>query len=128
LHYLQFFLKGKKLLHTDPLKDHFWLSKDPEPESIMADEYVLKQNYPNPFNPDTKIEFTIPASEHVSVNVYNLEGRLIKTLINQEMRSGQHVVRWNGTNQVGTKVGTGMYIYQLKTNSRVLNRRMTFVK
>jgi DNA-binding beta-propeller fold protein YncE len=99
-----------------------------DPKSVVPSGYVLKQNYPNPFNPDTKIEFTIPASEHVSVNVYNLEGRLVKTLIDQEMRSGQHVVRWDGTNQVGTKVATGMYIYQLKTNSTVLHRRMTFVK
>jgi DNA-binding beta-propeller fold protein YncE len=111
-----------------PLKDNFWLSKDPEPESIIADKYVLKQNYPNPFNPDTKIEFTIPANEHVSVNVYNLEGRLVKTLINQELRSGQHAVQWDGTNDIGTKVATGMYIYQLKTNSLVLNRKMSFVK
>ena len=99
-----------------------------DPKSVIASGYLLKQNYPNPFNPDTKIEFTIPASEQVSVNVYNLEGRLVKTLIDQEMRSGQHVVRWDGTNQVGTKVATGMYIYQLKTNSTVLHRRMTFVK
>ena len=99
-----------------------------DPKSVVPSGYVLKQNYPNPFNPDTKIEFTIPASEQVSVNVYNLEGRLVKTLIDQEMRSGQHVVRWDGTNQVGTKVATGMYIYQLKTNSTVLHRRMTFVK
>ena len=89
---------------------------------------MLKQNYPNPFNPNTKIEFKVPANEHVSINVYNLEGRLVKTLINQNMVSGQHVVEWNGTNQFGAKVASGMYIYQLKTNATVLNRTMTFIK
>ena len=98
------------------------------PKSIVASEYVLKQNYPNPFNPNTKIEFKVPANEHVSINVYNLEGRLVKTLINQNMMSGQHVVEWNGTNQFGAKVASGMYIYQLKTNATVLNRTMTFIK
>ena len=121
--YLADFYSNGVYLYT---ADYSSVSDDPK--SVVPSGYVLKQNYPNPFNPDTKIEFTIPASEHVSVNVYNLEGRLVKTLIDQEMRSGQHVVRWDGTNQVGTKVATGMYIYQLKTNSTVLHRRMTFVK
>jgi len=52
----------------------------------------------------------------------------VKTLINQNMMSGQHVVEWNGTNQFGAKVASGMYIYQLKTNATVLNRTMTFIK
>ena len=101
---------------------------DDNPKNIIASEYVLKQNYPNPFNPDTKIEFKIPSNEYVNLSVYNLEGRLVKTLVNQVLRSGQHIVNWDGTNEIGTKVSTGMYIYQLKTNSTVLNRRMTFVK
>ena len=105
-----------------------YTSVSDDSKGVVPSRYVLSQNYPNPFNPNTKIEFTIPANEHVSVNIYNLEGRLVKTLIDQEMRSGQHVVSWNGDSQVGTKVATGMYIYQLKTKSTVLNRRMTFVK
>jgi DNA-binding beta-propeller fold protein YncE len=105
-----------------------YTSVDKDPKSIIPNDYVLKQNYPNPFNPDTKIEFSIPATEEVSITVYSLEGRLVKTLINQELRSGQHAVQWDGTNDVGTKVATGMYIYQLKTNSLVLNRKMSFVK
>ena len=66
--------------------------------------------------------------EQVNVSVYNLEGRLVKTLVNQAMRAGNHVVNWDGTNEIGAKVSTGMYIYQLKTNSTNLNRRMTFIK
>ena len=122
LYLADFYSNGVYLYTAD------YSSVSDDPKSVVPSGYVLKQNYPNPFNPDTRIEFTIPASEQVSVNVYNLEGRLVKTLVDQEMRSGQHVVRWDGTNQVGTKVATGMYIYQLKTNSTVLNRRMTFVK
>ena len=101
---------------------------DDNPKTIVASGYVLKQNYPNPFNPDTRIDFTIPADEHVSLAVYNLEGRLVKTLVNQAMNSGQHIANWDGTNEMGAKVSTGMYIYQLRTNSILLNRRMAFVK
>ena len=66
--------------------------------------------------------------EQVNVSVYNLEGRLVNTLVNQVMPAGNHVVSWDGTNEVGAKVSTGMYIYQLKTNSTMLTRRMTFIK
>ena len=101
---------------------------DDNPKNIIANQYVLSQNYPNPFNPNTKIEFKIPLYEHVNVSIYNLEGRLVKTLVDQVMRSGNHVLSWDGTNEIGAKVSTGMYIYQLKTSSTMLNRRMTFIK
>jgi DNA-binding beta-propeller fold protein YncE len=122
LYLADFYSNGVYLYTSD------YSSVSDDPKSVIASEYVLKQNYPNPFNPNTKIEFKIPANEHVNVNVYNLEGRLVKTLINQNMMSGQHVVEWNGTNQFGAKVSSGMYIYQLKTNATVLNRTMTFIK
>ena len=74
----------------------------------------------------------LASKEVVQIGLVNeeqiLEGKLVKTLVNQVLRSGQHVVNWDGTNQIGTKVSSGMYIYQLKTNSTVLNRRMTFMK
>ena len=98
---------------------------DDKQRTVVADDYVLAQNFPNPFNPSTKIEFKIPMMEQVNISVYNLEGRLIKTLVNQVMSAGNHVVNWDGTNEIGAKVSTGMYIYQLKTNSTNLNRRMT---
>ena len=66
--------------------------------------------------------------EQVNVSVYNLEGRLVNTLVNQVIPAGNHVVSWDGTNEIGAKVSTGMYIYQLKTNSTMLTRRMTFIK
>ena len=101
---------------------------DDKQSTVVANDYVLAQNFPNPFNPSTKIEFKIPMMEQVNISVYNLEGRLIKTLVNQVMNAGNHVVNWDGTNEIGAKVSTGMYIYQLKTNSTNLNRRMTFIK
>ena len=106
----------------------FFPISDDNPKTVVASGYVLEQNYPNPFNPDTRIDFTIPANEHVNLSIYNLEGRLVKTLINQAMNSGKHIANWDGTNEIGAKVSTGMYIYQLRTNSILLNRRMTFVK
>ena len=107
-------------------EDYSFVDKDRL--TVLPDRYVLKQNYPNPFNPATSIEFSIPVSENVNLSIYNIEGRLVKTLVNQKMMSGQHVIEWNGTNQIGSKVASGMYIYQLKTNKKVLNRTMTFIK
>ena len=101
---------------------------DDNQKNIIADQYILSQNYPNPFNPNTRIEFKIPMMEQVNISVYNLEGRIVKTLVNQVMNAGSHEISWNGTNEIGAKVSTGMYIYQLKTNSTMLTRRMTFIK
>ncbi len=108
--------------------DNLTIADEDKQSNIIVNQYVLSQNYPNPFNPNTKIEFMIPFMEQVNVSVYNLEGRLVKTLVNQVMSAGNHVVNWDGTNEIGAKVSTGMYIYQLKTNSTNLNRRMTFIK
>ena len=95
---------------------------------LIASSYVLKQNYPNPFNPTTNIQFEIPASDFVSITVFDIEGRKIKTLMNEYLNAGTHSLNWNGTNDLGVKVSTGMYIYQLRTNSIKLSRTMTFVK
>ena len=107
--------------------DGLSISENPS-KAIMPSQYVLKQNYPNPFNPNTKIEFNIPMMEQVNISIYNLEGRLVKTLVDQVMNSGNHIVNWDGRNDIGSKVSTGMYIYQLKTNSVNMTRRMTFIK
>ena len=101
---------------------------DDNSKIVVPSQYVLKQNYPNPFNPNTKIEFNIPMMEQVNISIYNVEGRLVKTLVDQIMNSGNHIVNWDGRNDIGSKVSTGLYIYQLRTNSVSLTRRMTFIK
>ena len=97
-------------------------------KGMLADGYSLKQNYPNPFNPSTKIEFYVPVNELVNLTVFDLEGKIVKTIINQDLRAGQHVVNWDGTNDKGVKVSTGMYLYQLRTNTMKINKMMTLIK
>jgi hypothetical protein len=96
---------------------------------ITPDDYVLKQNYPNPFNPTTTIEFFLPIQKEISLTVYNSMGQKIKTLVNNEvLGSGEHSREWDATNDAGTKVASGIYIYELKYGNFKQHKRMTLVK
>ncbi len=94
---------------------------------IPGKSFELNQNYPNPFNPSTEIKYIIPSLEKsigVSLRVYDLLGREVITLINGKEIPGEHSVEWNGTNSAGHKVGSGVYLYQLKSNNGYVNTRM----
>ncbi|MCP4726438.1 MAG: T9SS type A sorting domain-containing protein, partial [bacterium] len=90
--------------------------------------YELRQNYPNPFNPSTNIDFTIPSPSYVSLKIYNTRGQLVKSLISKQLPSGDHSVIWNGTNEAGTRVGTGIYFCTFKTGSFSSSKRMVLLK
>ncbi|NOS83797.1 MAG: T9SS type A sorting domain-containing protein [Ignavibacteria bacterium] len=89
----------------------------------IASEYKLKQNYPNPFNPTTKIEFSIPENGNVSVKVYDLSGKLVKTLVNSFVMSGNHSVDFNGDG-----LSSGIYLYELKTEGFTETKKMMLIK
>jgi hypothetical protein len=96
---------------------------------VTPDDYSLEQNYPNPFNPSTTIRFNLPISKQVTVRVYNLMGQVVKTLVDNEMRSaGSHSVVWDGTNEAGHKVASGQYVYRLRLNGQVKSKIMTLLK
>ncbi len=88
----------------------------------------LFQNYPNPFNPTTQIQFLLPQAENVSLTIYNSAGQLVKILQNGRMSAGAHVYEWDGTDQFGRKVGSGIYFYQLKTDNFHQVKRMILTK
>jgi predicted outer membrane repeat protein len=77
--------------------------------------FMLFQNYPNPFNSKTIIHYQLPEKNNVMFNIYNLLGQNIKTLVNREMESGPHQIIWNGNDNNGKKVNSGIYFYQLKS-------------
>lgn len=79
----------------------------------------LSRNIPNPFGSKTSIHYTVPRNEHVTINVYNIQGQLVKTLENGVKKAGNHLVNWDGRNNAGTKVKSGLYFYQLKTTRGV---------
>ncbi len=91
-------------------------------------KYELLQNYPNPFNPTTTIKFNVAKAGQVKVIVYDILGREVKTLFNEETHVGFHTVEWNGTNNYGNKVATGLYFYQLKAGAVQLTRKMILLK
>ena len=95
---------------------------------ITPDDYKLYQNYPNPFNPSTNIEFYLPAKRDVSLTIYNAMGQKVKTLVSGLLSKGSHVSQWDGTNEIGTKVATGMYIYELRFGNFKQSKRMMLVK
>ncbi len=91
-------------------------------------EYALWQNYPNPFNPTTEITFAIPNSERVSVIVYDLLGRKVRTLFDKNVSAGQYSVTWDGTNDLGQQTASGVYLYRLRSKSYTKVLKMLFVK
>lgn len=97
-------------------------------EVIQPNSVHLKQNYPNPFNPSTTIGFTLSKSSNVEISIYSVNGKKVKTLAQSIMPQGYNSVLWNGTNSLGEQVGSGVYIYQLKSASMVLQRKMLLVR
>ncbi len=100
--------------------------------SVLPSDFVLHQNYPNPFNPTTIISFSLPQSDNVlhsvSLDVYDLQGRLVQTLASGSMQSGYHQVKWNGTDLRGQSVASGMYLYQLNTGNTIQTKKLLLLK
>ena len=91
----------------------------------------LYQNYPNPFNPSTFIAFSIPSSHpntHVELTIFDIQGRRIQTLANEVMPSGNFVARWDGTNEKGDEVASGVYFYRLQAGAFVQTKRMHLIR
>jgi cytoskeletal protein CcmA (bactofilin family) len=105
-----------------------------ETTTSVVTDYELVGNYPNPFNPSTTITFAMPEAGRVTLKIFSETGQLVRTLINGEKPPGQHNVSWNGRNDAGTAVASGMYFYQIvmqKQNGEAAfteTRRMTLVK
>jgi hypothetical protein len=90
--------------------------------------YELTQNYPNPFNPTTEIRFSLPRSSAVKLLIYNILGQEIKTLIDRPMDAGIYTADWDGTNNSGRSVASGIYFYRLTAGSFTETRKMVLVK
>lgn len=82
-------------------------------QNNLPTEFALEQNYPNPFNPTTQISYSVPANGFVNLSVFNVLGQKVTTLVDGEMPIGNHVVEWDGTNDAGTGVSSGVYFYRL---------------
>jgi len=90
--------------------------------------YKLYPNFPNPFNPETRIRFEIGNKEHVKLIVYDILGRQVKTLINSTYDAGHYVINWDGTNNYGRPVSTGLYIYRIKAGNFIEYNKMMLIR
>ncbi|MCD6249886.1 MAG: T9SS type A sorting domain-containing protein [candidate division Zixibacteria bacterium] len=94
----------------------------------LPQTFALKQNYPNPFNPSTNIAFELPSNGHVSLAIYNVLGQKVATITDQLYPAGRWEVTWNGNDDSGDQVATGIYFYRLTMGDNVLTRKMMLLK
>ncbi|MCC7429888.1 T9SS type A sorting domain-containing protein, partial [bacterium] len=94
----------------------------------VVKDYKLSQNYPNPFNPSTKIDFSIPSKAKIELEIFNVLGQKVKTLVSKALPSGNYSAVWNGTDNAGNLVGSGVYFYRLKSGDFAETKKMVFLK
>lgn len=97
----------------------------------IPENFSLEQNFPNPFNPSTSINYTIPQSANLintRLEIFNLLGQKVRTLVNTKQPSGTYTVTWNGTNDAGELLATGLYVYRLQADEFVDVKKMLFMK
>lgn len=107
-------------LHQNP--DHV------DDEKILPQEYTLSQNYPNPFNPQTRIPYSLPTTCFVTMDVYDINGKLVRNLVAETKPAGSYQAVWNGDNNANEKVASGLYLYLMKTKSFTKSGKMLFLK
>ena len=90
--------------------------------------FMVNQNYPNPFNPSTRISYYLPNASNVKILIYDMLGREVKSLVNDYQTQGTHDVMWNGDNNFGGKVASGVYIYRVIAGSNVATKKMVLLK
>ncbi len=98
-------------------------------ETIAAPQfYSLEQNYPNPFNPTTTITFNLKEGGKVQLSIFNLRGQLVRELVNEEKPAGSYSVEWNGLDNEGMRVPSGLYFYSIRINDFAETKKMALTK
>lgn len=94
----------------------------------IPSKFDLSQNFPNPFNPTTRIRFDLPFNENVQLRIYDILGREVRTLVNDRHDAGRYTVTWDGMNNMGRQVSSGVYIYHLRAGDYVSTKKMIMMK
>ncbi|UCF64553.1 MAG: S8 family serine peptidase [bacterium] len=100
-------------------------------QSVLPENYILHQNFPNPFNPTTTISFQLPISGEVGLKIFNVTGQEVRTLVNGFKQAGSHEFIWDGKDNAGISLASGVYFYQLtikNAENMTLTRKMMFLK
>lgn len=117
--------KVKEEVTEIALSVHTVVHKNP---SKIPPEFALIQNYPNPFNPETNLKYQLPIGVHVELTICNSLGQRIRSLVSNHQKSGFYCISWDGKNEVGTQVPSGVYLYRLKAGSFVQTKKMLLLR
>ena len=90
--------------------------------------FELSQNYPNPFNPSTTIRYTLPTRQHVRISIYDVLGKEVATLVNQDLEAGSHTIQWSAATENGQTVESGLYLYILRAGNYTAHRKMVLIR
>ena len=94
----------------------------------MLNSFNLHQNYPNPFNPVTTFRYDLYEDSFVKITVYDMIGRVVKTMVNSQQNSGFKSVQWNATNDKGAPVSAGLYLYMIHAGEYISTKKMVLLK
>ena len=101
---------------------------DVDDEKILPESPIAYQNFPNPFNSSTTIEFDLSERSRVDLKIYDIRGRLVKNLVSKEFPAGLNQLLWNGKNDAGRNITSGIYFYKFTSGPTVSIRQMTIIK
>jgi len=91
-------------------------------------DFKLFQNYPNPFNPETTIQIYLPSTTTIVLDIFNASGKRVRRLLDTKLESGFHQLSWEGKNNSGNVVASGIYFIVLKTNEIALSKKMSLIR
>ena len=97
-------------------------------ESLLPKAFSLSQNYPNPFNPETVIRYALPEDCQVELTVYNILGQKVKTLVDEHQGAGYRMVHWNGRDDKGYEIASGLYFYKIETLKYSESKKMILLR
>jgi len=108
--------------------DNLLLTFIDDTDSNLPENIKLGQNYPNPFNPITKIEFYINQTQYVNLEIFDVTDKLIRKLIDNKMNAGSHELYWDGRDEKGNHLHSGVYFYSLRSGNIYLTKKMTLLR
>ncbi|MCK9425249.1 MAG: T9SS type A sorting domain-containing protein [Ignavibacteriaceae bacterium] len=127
---------GGVIVKQCPVSEIDWITfayppvviKDEGLAKTIPTQFAISQNYPNPFNPTTKLQFQIPTAGKVKLNIYDINGRLVKEVFSGEKEAGLHTLDWNAKDLNGRQVASGIYFYSVQFNNTLLTKKMIYLK
>jgi len=114
--------------NTSEFSQAIWTAVEKRESSNLPTKFALEQNYPNPFNPSTTISFDLPKAEHVTLEVFNIQGQRVARVVNRDMTAGRYDVSWQATDEAGRALPSGTYMSVLKAGNFTAKRKMMILK